>query len=63
MKKQRKNQNLIVIIISITIILFVYFLVNIIRFFKKPADTVLIKNGEVIKYEEKANLEQEREII
>ena len=52
MKKQRKNQNLIVIIISITIILFVYFLVNIIRFFKKPADTVLIKNGEVIKYEE-----------
>ena len=52
MKKQKKNQNLIFVIISIVIILLIYFIVNIVRFFKQPADTVLIKNGEVIKYEE-----------
>lgn len=52
MKKRKKNQNLIVIIISIIIILLVYTLINIVRFFRQPADTVLIKNGELIKYEE-----------
>lgn len=52
MKKQMKNQNLIVVIISVMIILLVYFVICIVRFFRQPADTVLIKNGEVIKYEE-----------
>lgn len=52
MKKQRKNQNLIFVIISVVIILFVYVLVSVVKFFKQPADTVLIKNGELIKYEE-----------
>lgn len=52
MKKQKKNQNLIIIIISITIFLLIYFVVTVVRFFKQPADTVLIKNGEIIKYEE-----------
>ena len=50
MKKQ--NQNLIFIIISVVIILLIYFIITIVRFFKQPADTVLIKNGELIKYEE-----------
>lgn len=52
MIKQKKSQNLIVIIISILIILLIYFIINIVRFFKQPADTVMIKNGELIKYEE-----------
>lgn len=52
MKKQNKNQNLIIIIISIIIFIFIYFIFNLVRFFKQPADTVLIKNGEIIKYEE-----------
>ena len=52
MKKQKKNQNLIFIIISIIIILLIYFIINIVRFFREPANTVLIKNGELIKYEE-----------
>lgn len=52
MKKQKKNQNLIFVVISIIIIVLFYFVINIVRFFKQPADTVLIKNGEVIKYEE-----------
>ena len=52
MKKQKKNQNLIIIIISITIFLLIYFVVSVVNFFKQPADTVLIKNGEIIKYEE-----------
>lgn len=52
MKKQRKNQNLIFVIMSVIIILFIYIVVNVVMFFKQPADTVLIKNGELIKYEE-----------
>lgn len=52
MKEQKKNQNLIFIIISIIIILLIYFIINIVRFFREPANTVLIKNGELIKYEE-----------
>ena len=52
MKKQKKNQNLIIVIISIQIFLLIYFVINIVIFFKQPADTVLVKNGELIKYEE-----------
>lgn len=52
MKKQKKNQNLIFVLLSILIIILIYFIICIVRFFRQPADTVLIKNGEVIKYEE-----------
>lgn len=52
MQKQKKNQNLIFVLLSILIIILIYFIICIINFFKQPADTVLIKNGEVIKYEE-----------
>lgn len=52
MNKQKKNQNLIAIILSVLIILLIYFVISIVRFFKQPADTVMIKNGELIKYEE-----------
>lgn len=52
MKKQKKNQNLIFVVLSILIIILIYFVICIVRFFRQPADTVLIKNGEVIKYEE-----------
>lgn len=52
MKKQKKNQNLIFVLLSILIIILIYFVICIVRFFRQPADTVLIKNGEVIKYEE-----------
>lgn len=52
MKKQKKNQNLIFVLLSILIIILIYFVICIVGFFRQPADTVLIKNGEVIKYEE-----------
>ena len=52
MKKQKKNQNLIFVLLSILIIILIYFVICIVSFFRQPADTVLIKNGEVIKYEE-----------
>ena len=52
MQKQKKNQNLIFVLLSILIIILIYFIICIVNFFKQPADTVLIKNGEVIKYEE-----------
>lgn len=52
MKKQKKNRNLIFVILSVIIILLIYFLINIVNFFRQPADTVLIKNGELINYEE-----------
>lgn len=60
MKKQKKNQNLIFIIISIFIILLIYFVINIVKFFKQPADTVLIKNGEIINYEEAVRIYNKR---
>ena len=60
MKKQKKNQTLIFIIISILIILLIYFIVNIVKFFRQPADTVLIKNGELINYEEAIRIHNKR---
>ena len=51
-QKTNKNQNLIFVVISIFIILIVYFIVSIVRLFQKPASTVLIKKGELINYEE-----------
>ena len=51
-QKTNKNQNLIFVVISIFIILIVYFIMSIVRLFQKPASTVLIKKGELINYEE-----------
>lgn len=51
-RKKKINQNVIFVILSILIIMIIYFTITIIHFFKKPADTVLIKKGELIKYEE-----------
>ena len=52
MKKQKKNQNLIILIIAIVMVLVVYYVITLVRFFKTPANTVMIKNGELINYEE-----------
>lgn len=53
MKKAKKiSQNLIFVIISIVIILIVYFAIKISSLFKRPTETTLVKNGEVIKSEE-----------
>ena len=53
-KKQSKkiNQNVLVVCIALLIILIVYAVVAVVNFFKQPAKTVLIKNGELINYEE-----------
>lgn len=47
-----KNQNLIFVVISIIIIVIIYTLIQIVLFLKKPTNLTLIKNGELIKYEE-----------
>lgn len=51
-QKKKINQNTIIIILSLMIIGIVYFAISIVRLFQKPVDTVLIKNGELINYEE-----------
>ena len=51
-QKKKINQNVVIVVLSIIIILTVYFVISIVNLFKKPADTVLIKKGELIKYEE-----------
>lgn len=56
MKKRKKNQNFVFVLLSLIIILLIYFIICIVNFFEQPADTVLIKNGEVIKYEEVARI-------
>lgn len=51
-QKTKTSQNLIFVLISLFIILFIYFIVSIIQLFQKPASTVMIKKGELINYEE-----------
>lgn len=51
-RKKKINQNVILVILSVIIITIIYFTFAIINLFRKPADTVLIKKGELIKYEE-----------
>ena len=41
-----------IVIISILFMIIIYFVIILVRFFKAPADTVMIKNGELIDYEE-----------
>ncbi|MBR3887874.1 MAG: hypothetical protein IKJ32_02115 [Clostridia bacterium] len=51
-KKKRLNQNIVLVALSIAIIGLVFFVVSLVRLFQKPASTVMIKNGELINYEE-----------
>ena len=51
-QKKKMNQNMFFVLISIFIIMIGYFTFTIINLFKKPVDTVLIKKGELINYEE-----------
>lgn len=50
--QKKKGNNLIFVLLSIIIIIFVFLIVNIVRLFNKPIETTLVKNGELIKYEE-----------
>lgn len=50
--QKKKGNNLIFVLLSIIIIVLVFLVVNIVRLFNKPIETTLIKNGELIKYEE-----------
>ncbi len=50
--KNQYRQNVIFIILSILIILFVIFLAKIIGLLKRPTSTTIVKNGELIKYED-----------
>lgn len=52
MQKKKRNSNFIFVIFSLLIIIVVYLLVSIIRLFIDPTETTLVKNGELIKYEE-----------
>lgn len=51
-KKKSYKQNMMFIIVSIIIVLAVFFLIKIISLMKKPTLTTIVKNGELIKYEE-----------
>lgn len=52
MQKKKIVQNITFFVLSIVIILVVYFIISIVRLFQKPVDTVMIKNGKLIHYEE-----------
>lgn len=51
-KSKKTKQNLILIIISIVIIVVTYFGYKIIALLKRPTNTTIVKNGELINYEE-----------
>ncbi|MBQ9280064.1 MAG: hypothetical protein IJ215_03335 [Clostridia bacterium] len=51
-QKKKVIQNIALVIISIVIIIIIYFIVSIVRLFQKPVDTVMVKKGELINYEE-----------
>ena len=51
-KKKKINQNIVLVAMSIVIICIVFFVVSLVRLFQKPANTVLVKQGELINYEE-----------
>ena len=50
--QKKKGSNLIFVLLSIIIIVLIFLAVNIVRLFNKPIETTLVKNGELIKYEE-----------
>ena len=45
--KKKIDQNVLVIVISVFVIMIVYFVVSIVRLFQKPVDTVMIKKGNL----------------
>ena len=49
---KKKNNNLIFILLSILIITITYFVINFVQLIMKPTETTLVRNGELIKYEE-----------
>ncbi len=51
-RKKKINSNFIYVLMSVLIIVIVFFIVSLVRLFRKPADTVMLKNGELINYEE-----------
>ena len=51
-QKRKINQNFLIFVITVLVFITVFFVVQIVRFFEKPINTVLIKKGELINYEE-----------
>lgn len=51
-QKKKVIQNIALVVLSITIIVLIYFVISTIHLFRKPVDTVMIKRGELINYEE-----------
>ncbi len=51
-KAIQRKQNIVLVILSIIIILAIFFLVKIIQLMQKPTTTTIVRNGELIKYEE-----------
>lgn len=51
-QKKKVVQNIALVILSVLIIIIIYFIVSIVRLFQKPVDTVMVKKGELINYEE-----------
>lgn len=51
-QKRKINQNFLIFVITVLVFITVFFVVQIVQFFEKPINTVLIKKGELINYEE-----------
>lgn len=49
---QKKKNNILFVLISVIIIVVILLTINAIKLFLKPTETVIVKNGELIKYEE-----------
>lgn len=49
---QKKKNSSLSILLSLAIIIVVFLIINIVRLFSKPTQTVLVKNGTLTKYEE-----------
>lgn len=52
MQKKKVNSNLIFVVLSLIIIMFILLVVNIVKLFIQPTETTIVKNGELTKYEE-----------
>lgn len=50
-KQKKKNTNLIMIFIALIIISSIYFVVMVVSLLKQPLDTTLVRNGELVNYE------------
>lgn len=52
MHTKAKRQTIIQIVVSIIVILFIYAIIQLVIFLKKPTNLTLVKNGTIIEYEE-----------